>query len=68
MLNAHTEKTLTQLLAIGVPAVSMFILTGSVSDPVNVTKFLLLGGLGTACLVLIFLKALNLLAKTQSCV
>ncbi len=65
MLNANTEKTLIQLLAIGVPAVSMFILTGSVSDPVNVTKFLLLGGVGTACLVLVFLKALNLLAKTQ---
>lgn len=65
MLNAHTEKTLTQLLALGVPAVSMFILTGSVSDPVNVTKFLLLGGVGTACLVLVFLKAMNLLARTQ---
>lgn len=65
MLNANTEKTLTQLLAIGVPAVSMFILTGSVSDPVNVTKFLLLGGVGAACLVLIFLKALNVMVKTQ---
>jgi O-antigen ligase len=65
MLNANTEKTLTQLLALGVPAVSMFILTGSVSDPVNVTKFLLLGGIGTACLALVFLKAFNLLARTQ---
>ena len=65
MLNAHTEKTLTQLLAIGAPAVSMFILTGSVSDPVNVTKFLLLGGVGTGCLALVFLKARNLLVGTQ---
>jgi O-antigen ligase len=65
MLNANTEKTLTQLLALGVPAVSMFILTDSVSDPVNVTKFLLLGGIGTACLALVFLKAFNLLARTQ---
>ncbi len=65
MLNANTEKTLTQLLAFGVPAVSMFILTGSVSDPVNVTKFLLLGAVGTGCLALIFLKAFHLLARTQ---
>lgn len=65
MLNANIEKSLTQLLALGIPAISMFILTGSISDPVNVTKFLLLGGVGTACLALVFLKAFNLLAKTQ---
>ena len=65
MLNANTEKALTQLLALGVPAVSMFIMTGSVSDPVNVTKFLLLGGVGAGCLALVFLKALNLLVQTQ---
>ena len=65
MLNVNTEKALTQLLALGVPAVSMFIMTGSVSDPVNVTKFLLLGGVGAGCLALVFLKALNILAQTQ---
>jgi O-antigen ligase len=65
MLNANIEKTLTQLLAIGVPAVSMFILTGSVSDPVNVTKFLLLGGVGLGCITLVFVKAFNTLLKTQ---
>jgi O-antigen ligase len=65
MLNANTEKALTQLLALGVPAVSMFIMTGSISDPVNVTKFLLLGGVGAGCLALVFLKAFNLLVRTQ---
>ena len=65
MLNVNTEKALTQLLALGVPAVSMFIMTGSVSDPVNVTKFLLLGGVGAGCLALVFLKALNILVQTQ---
>jgi O-antigen ligase len=65
MLHVKTEKTITQLLAIGVPAVSMFILTGSVSDPVNVTKFLVLGGVGAGCLALVFLKAFNLLMQTQ---
>ena len=65
MLHINTEKSLTQLLSLGVPAISMFILTGSVSDPVNVTKFLFLGGIGTACLALVILKAFNLLAKTQ---
>ncbi len=65
MLNANTEKTFTQLLSMGVPAVSMFILTGPITDPVNITKFLLLGGVGLGCLALVFLKAFNLLARTQ---
>jgi O-antigen ligase len=43
----------------------MFLVTGSVSDPVNVTKFLILGGIGTACLTVVFLKALSLLTSTQ---
>ena len=65
MLNSSTERTLVRLLALGVPAVSMFLVTGSVSDPVNVTKFLILGGIGTACLTVVFLKALSLLTSTQ---
>lgn len=65
MLNAKIEKTLTQLLSIGVPAVSMFIFTGSVSDPVNVTKFLFLGGVGFGCLALVFLKAFRPMLQIQ---
>jgi O-antigen ligase len=65
MLNANTEKTFTQLLSMGVPAVSMFILTGPITDPVNITKFLLLGGVGLGCLALVFLKAFNLLVRAQ---
>lgn len=40
MLKIEAEKTLARILYIGVPFTSIFILTGSVSDPVNVTKLL----------------------------
>jgi hypothetical protein len=66
MLTAHTEKTITKLLAIGVPAVSMFILTGSVSDPVNATKFLILGGVGTGCLAVVFLRTFKFLIRERT--
>ena len=56
MFNKEFEKTMGLLLAIGVPAVSLFIVTGSVTDPVNVTKFLLLGAVGIAALVTLLFK------------
>lgn len=48
------------LLAFGVPAVSLFILTGSVTDPVNATKFLLLGSVGMGALALVIFKGAGL--------
>jgi hypothetical protein len=48
MLNNAAERSLSKFLAIGSAGITIFILTGSVSDPVNATKFLLLGGVAFA--------------------
>jgi len=50
MLNSASEKTLGKLLAVGASAITVFVLAGSVSDPVNATKFLLLGGVAVAAI------------------
>jgi hypothetical protein len=50
MLNNASEKTLGKLLAFGSAAITLFVLTDSVSDPVNLTKFLLLGGVAVAAI------------------
>lgn len=44
MRNALAEKTITKYLAIGAPLVTVFILVSTVSDPVNVTKMWVTGG------------------------
>jgi O-antigen ligase len=56
MFNRELDRTMALLLAFGVPAVSLFILTGSVTDPVNATKFLLLGSVGMGALALVIFK------------
>ena len=66
MISAQAEKTIVKLLAFGVPAVSMFLITGSVTDPVNSTKFLLLGGVGTAAWLLIATKIYRGVWRTSS--
>lgn len=56
MRTESVEKTASQLISIGIPLVSLFIVTGSVTDPVNVTKFLLLGAIGMASYFLLLSK------------
>jgi O-antigen ligase len=56
MLKNSYESTMARLLFIGVPFTSLFLLTGSVTDPVNVTKFLALGGVGFAALTLFIVR------------
>lgn len=48
MLNELAEKTLGRTLAVGSAAITVTVLTGSVSDPVNAPKLLLLGGVSVA--------------------
>lgn len=48
MRNALAEKTITKYLAIGAPLVTVFILVSTVSDPVNVTKMWVAGGVATS--------------------
>ena len=46
MLNKVAEQSLSRFLAIGMAFTTVFLLTGSVTDPVNVTKLAAAGGLG----------------------
>jgi O-antigen ligase len=46
MLNKSVEKTISRFLFIGVPFTTLFLMTGSVTDPVNVTKLFAAGCLG----------------------
>lgn len=56
MSDSATEKTITRILSIGSAFITVFILSGSVTDPVNSTKFLILGmvGIGAIGLVAFF--------------
>jgi len=45
-----SEKTLAKLLYLGLPLVSIFLINGSVTDPVNAPKFFVLGIIAVASL------------------
>ncbi len=51
---------MAKLLSVGVPFVSVFIVTGSVTDPVNMTKLLILGAVGVAALALFMFRGFKL--------
>jgi hypothetical protein len=53
MLNNATEKTLSNILMLGSAFISIFVLWGSVTDPVNVTKLLALGGVSGAAIAIV---------------
>lgn len=53
MGNKSLHSVLATNLALGACAVTLFLLTGSVTDPVNATKLLILGGLAISSLALI---------------
>ena len=46
MLNKSVEKTIAWFLFIGVPFATLFVVTSSVTDPVNVTKLFAVGCVG----------------------
>ena len=56
MLNKSVEKTIAWFLFIGVPFTTLFLMTDSVSDPVNVTKLFAAGciGGGVFAIVLVY--------------
>ncbi|MFM1985324.1 MAG: hypothetical protein RLZZ295_490 [Actinomycetota bacterium] len=56
---------MSRLLAFGVPFISVFIVTGSVTDPVNMTKLLALGAIGTASVALVVFRGFSLALKTS---
>jgi hypothetical protein len=54
MLNNATEKTLSNILMLGSVFISILVVWGSVTDPVNVTKLLALGGVAGAAAAIVF--------------
>jgi O-antigen ligase len=56
MASSRIEKEVVRLLSIGAPAISVFLLVGVLSDPVNVTKMLALSGVAFSLLAIIILR------------
>ena len=54
MFNKTAEKVTALLILVGAPFTTLFLITDSVTDPVNATKLLVAGGLGFA-MIFIFL-------------
>lgn len=50
-MKMQTEKQLSRVIGVGACAISIFILWGVVTDPVNVTKHFLLGAVATSAFV-----------------
>jgi O-antigen ligase len=53
MFNKAAEKTTAQLLLIGAPLTTIFLMTETVTDPVNATKLFIAGGFGFGLIFLI---------------
>jgi hypothetical protein len=61
MLNLAVEKSLVRTLGIGAFATSIFILWGTVTDPVNVTKHFLLGTVASGAIFLTLVSSSRIL-------
>jgi len=53
MINQLAEKTIARVLGLGSGFVAILVITGSVTDPVNVTKLFALGGVAAAALAVL---------------
>jgi hypothetical protein len=53
MINQVAERTIARVLGIGSGFVAILVITGSVTDPVNVTKLFALGGVAAAALAVL---------------
>ena len=51
MTNALASKTIERLLFLGTPAISIFLLISSVTDPVNTPKMFIAGGVAVASIL-----------------
>lgn len=66
MFNKVSEKVTAQLILFGAPFVTLFLVTDSVTDPVNATKLAVAGGLGFALIAIFLFFNLRLNFKTFS--
>lgn len=57
MLTLTVEKNIARLIYLGVPFATILVITNMVSDPVNVTKLLVIGVLAFAILFLLIFKS-----------
>lgn len=57
------EKTLAKLLFLGLPLVSIFLINGSVTDPVNTPKFFVLGIVAVASLFVAIMNFSEILSR-----
>ena len=65
MQDALKEKTLTRLISIGSALITIFIISGSVTDPVNAPKLLILGALGFGTFAVLLQSSFVKLVKTN---
>jgi hypothetical protein len=69
MMNQLAERTIARFLGIGSGFVAVLIVTGSVTDPVNVTKLFALGGVASAAFAVLLAFGLQeLWAKSKALV
>lgn len=65
MFNKAAEKTASLLILLGAPFVTVFLVTQTVTDPVNVTKLAAAGGLGFGLLALVLVFNFKALISTE---
>ena len=65
MFNMAAEKSISRYILIGAPVVTVFVVTDSVTDPVNVTKLAALGAFGIAIFVPVIFFGLKEILKTS---
>jgi hypothetical protein len=53
MANQLAERTIARVLGIGSGFVAILVITGTVTDPVNVTKLFALGGVAAAAVAVL---------------
>ncbi len=67
MFNKAAEKTASLLILVGAPFVTVFLVTQTVTDPVNVTKLAAAGGLGVGLVAVTLFSILELFWLKRSC-
>jgi hypothetical protein len=65
MIDFATEKVIARLLAFGSVCVTVFMISGGVTDPVNAPKFFVLGALGGGSALLLLTKGLKSIWRRQ---
>jgi len=69
MINQVAERTIARILGIGSAFVAVFVITGTVTDPVNVTKLFVLGGVAAGAFAVLLAFGLpQLWANSKSLV